>query len=189
MRLLLIIITVTLLFWPPASQSEIQDFNNVHYEFTQSSNQYAVRGTFFVKCDPTCLLHIFYDFEHLPNIITDADSFVLLQKGENWYDASYVYSYLLLKGRFVYRKTLNQEQMKVCFEMIESDQPSSILPKVVSSKGYYEIKPEKEGYRVIYFEEVEIGSKLHNEVPLLMAKKEVVKFLKGLKDYVERECY
>ena len=37
--------------------------------------------------------------------------------------------------------------------MIDSDQRRSLLPKVVSSAGYYEIKPEKDGYRVIYWQE------------------------------------
>jgi hypothetical protein len=73
--------------------------------------------------------------------------------------------------------------------MIASEQPDPIFPKVLSSSGYYEIKPEGKGYRVIYFEEVRIGSKLPNEVSSRMAKKKAMKFMQELKKYAERKYY
>jgi hypothetical protein len=189
MRLLLIAITGTLIFWPLPTQSQAQDLNNVHYDLIQSGNHYTIRGTFFVRSNPNCLLHIFYDFEHLSHIVTEADSLILLREGEDWYDVAYIYHCLFLKGRVVYRKTLIQEKMKVSFEMIDSDQRRSLLPKVVSSGGYYEIKPEKDGYRVIYWQEGLVADAWSTNIFFPLLEKETKKFLHGLKDYVERTCY
>ncbi len=79
--------------------------------------------------------------------------------------------------------------MKVSFEMIDSDQRRSLLPKVVSSVGYYEIKPEKDGYRVIYWQEVLVADAWSPKIFFPLLEKETTKFLHGLKDYIERTCY
>ncbi len=51
------------------------------------------------------------------------------------------------------------------------------------------ILSEGGGYRVIYFEEARIGSKLPNEIYFLMVKKETVKYLQELKKHAERKWY
>jgi hypothetical protein len=77
----------------------------------------------------------------------------------------------------------------VKFEMIESEQPSFFLSKVVSSKGYYEIKTEKEGCKVVYFQEWVIASKLQDEIFFQNVKKQALRILQGLKDYAGKVCH
>lgn len=74
------------------------------------------------------------------------------------------------------------------FEMVQCEQRGLNLPKIVSSTGYYEIKTEKEGPRVIYFEEGEIADHLLKEIYFQWVEKEALKFLHRLNDYVNKTC-
>ena len=73
--------------------------------------------------------------------------------------------------------------------MIDSEQPSFFKTRVVSSKGTYEIKTEKEGSKVVYFQEWAIGSKLQDEVFARNVKGQALKILRGLKDYAGKVCH
>jgi hypothetical protein len=79
--------------------------------------------------------------------------------------------------------------MKVSFEMIDSDQHKSLLGNVVSSTGYYEIKPEKDGCRVIYFQSGEIEGAFQRNIFSVSLESETTKFLLRLKKYVEGKCH
>ena len=179
-----------LLFCSTNAATEIQKLGDLNYEFSQSERSYTLRGSFLLMADPSCLLHVFYDIDHLSGIATDADSIVLLRKGDNWYEVALSYRKLLLiSSKFIYRRTLNQKEKMVKFEMIESEQPSFFLSKVVSSKGYYEIKTEKEGCKVVYFQEWVIGSKLQDQIFFQNVKKQALRILQGLKDYAGKVCH
>ena len=178
-----------LISWPVVDKPEKENVDDLCYEFSQVNNGYTFRGSFFVKADPTCLIHIFYDFHHLVNFVTNADSIVLLREGDIWYEVCYTYRKFLFESRSIYRKTLKQEEQRVTFEMITSEQRGVFLPKVLSSTGYYELKSEKEGYKAVYFQECKIESNFLKGIYLHMAKKEAIRFLRELKMYVERTCY
>jgi hypothetical protein len=189
MKFLIITILSILLCSPGVALAQKPEANNVFYEFSQSDDRYTFYGSFFTMSDPDDLLHILYDFEHLTKFVTSADLIVLLRQGRNWYEVGYVYRKLLLETKFTFRKTLIREKQKITFELIACEQGDPTFPKILSSSGYYEIIPEEKGFRVTYYEEVRMGSKLSNGVYSLMAKKEAVKFIQTLKKYVERKCY
>jgi hypothetical protein len=188
MKLFTAAILLILLLSPSVAFAEWQTLNGVSYEFTQMGNLYRFRGTFSTSSNPNCLLHIFYDFDHLINFITRADSTILLHQGRNSYEVCYVYRKLLFKSKFTYRKRLMQKEKRITFEMVSNEQSLLSFPKVLSSKGCYEIKHQAEGYTIVYFEEARIGSKLPCGA-VSMAKKEAIRFLEGLKEHVERKCY
>ena len=177
-----------LLFWTSPGHTERQVLNGVSYEFTQIGNLYRFCGTFSTSTEPDCLLHIFYDSDHLLNFITRADSIILLYQGRNSYEVCYVYRKLLFESKFTYRKTLIQQKQRIVFEMVSNQQGFFSFPKVLSSRGYYEIRPQAEGYTIVYFEEARIGSKLPNGL-VSMAKNEAIRFLEELKKYTENKCY
>jgi len=189
MNLVILTILFTLLCSPTAALAEKQVVTNLSFEFSQFDDRYTFHGSFFTMSDPDALMHILYDFEHLTNFVTGADSILLLRQGENWYEVCYTYRRLFLENKFTYRKTLIQGEKRITFEMIASEQTDAIFPRVLSSRGYYEIKPEGKGCKVVYFEEGRIGSKLPNKVSSHMAKREATKFLQELGKYVERKCY
>jgi hypothetical protein len=169
--------------------SEKEGANNLSYEFFQSDDRYTFYGSFFTTADPDNLMHILFDFEHLSNFVTSPDSIVLLRQGKNWYEVCYIYRKLLLETKFTFRKTLIREKQKITFELIACEQGDPTFPKILSSSGYYEIIQEEKGFRVIYFEEVRMRSRLSNGVYSILAENEAVKFIQDLKKYVERECH
>jgi hypothetical protein len=187
MKFLTITILSFLLCSPGVALTEKREPHSVFYEFSQSDDRYTFNGSFFTISDPEALFHILYDFEHLTQFVTSADSITLLHQGRNWYEVRYVYRKLLLETKFTYRKTLIREKQKIIFELIACEQGDPTFPKILSSNGYYEILQEGKGFRVTYYEEVRMGSKLSNGVYSLIAKKGAVKFIQDLKKYVERQ--
>jgi hypothetical protein len=189
MRLLIIIAIAVLLFWAAPIHSGGLEADDIHYRLIQSGNQYMFCGIIsFVTSDPNCLIHILYDFQHLRKINFLPDSIVLLREGQYWYEVAYHYRNLFFESTATYRRALNQAEKKVTFEMMQCEQRGLHLPKIVSSTGYYEIKPEKEDLRVIYFEEGEIADHPLKEIYFQWVEKEVFKFLLRLRDYANTTC-
>ncbi len=67
--------------------------------------------------------------------------------------------------------------------------PLQFIPEVLSSAGYYEIIPEKEEYQIVYLHQDRLSPSFCRDIYVYLAKKEAVKFLQKLKNYVERKCY
>ncbi|MBA7699037.1 hypothetical protein ES703_107721 [subsurface metagenome] len=159
------------------------------YEFIRDENDYSFRGRIVVKTDLECLISILYDFKHLANIESSAKSIVLLQEEENWYEACHTFKKLFFKHESIWRKTLKLDEQKIVFEMISHKHNSGLMPKVLSSAGYYQIKLEEEGYKVEYFQECKLKSALLKGAYINKAKKETIKFMLELKEYIEKTCH
>jgi len=169
--------------------SENGEIDGVNYEFNQVDSCYSFRGSFVLQAELDCLISILYDFKHLPNVLSDAKSIILIQQGENWYDAGYTFKKFFLTNESVYRKTLKLKEQKIFFEMLSNKQNTNLLPEVLSSSGYYQIKGESTGYAIEYYQEGKMGSSLLQKIYIDMAKKESVKFMLELKKYIERSCH
>lgn len=178
-----------LLAWTSPGHAERPDLNGMSYELSRNGNLYTFHGSFRTPSGGDCLLSILYDFDHLRKFVTSPNAFSLLQKGINWYDFCCTYRVLHSENKLIYRKTLKREEQKVTFKMIAGRQNIKLIPEVLSSSGYYEIRPEKDGYQVIYLHQDRLSPSFCRELYLYLAKKEAVKFLQGLKNYVEKECY
>jgi len=159
------------------------------YEFIKDENYYSFRGRIIVKTELDCLISILYDFKHLANIESSAKSIVLLREEENWYEACHTFKKLFFKHESIWRKTLKLDEQKIVFKMISCKHNSGLMPKVLSSKGYYQIKLEEEGYKVEYFQECKLKSALLKGAYINKAKKEAIKFMLELKEYIERTCH
>ncbi|MCK4256816.1 hypothetical protein KAX35_08005 [candidate division WOR-3 bacterium] len=164
------------------------DTSEIFYKFHQNDNSYSFTGRFFTNVSPGCLIFVIFDFEHLIKFVTSADSIELLDYGENWQDVRYTYKGFLFESKTTYRRTLKQEQQKILFKMTACKQSGLPLPKPLSSKGYYEIKPEEDGCWVKYYQEAELESNLFQGFYLRRVKKEAIQFLEELRDYVNRTC-
>jgi hypothetical protein len=169
--------------------SEIGEINRANYEFIQEDTSYAFRGSFVIKAELDCLINVAYDFEHVIKYNSGAKSIELIQQGENWYKVSYTYRKLIIfENTSIWRRTLKRDEQKILFEMISNKSNISIVPEVLSSLGYYQIKPEQEGYRVEYFQECKLKPGFLKDTYINKAKKEAIKFLLEFKKYVERTC-
>ncbi len=159
------------------------------YEFIREENYYSFRGRIVVKTDLDCLISVLYDFKHLANIESSAKSIVLLREGENWYEACHAFKRLFFKHESVWRKTLKLDEQRIVFEMISHKHNSGLIPKILSSTGYYQIKLGEEGYKVEYFQECTLKSALLKGAYINKAKKEAIKFMRELKEYIEKTCH
>jgi len=159
------------------------------YEFIQEDTYYSFRGSFIVKAELDCLISVTYDFEHISKYALGAKSIELVRQGENWNEVTYIYrKFIIFENKSTWRRTLKRDEQKVVFEMISSKNNINIMPKMLSSTGYYQIKQEKECYRVEYFQEGKLKPGFLKDTYINNAKKEAIKFLLEFKEYIEKTC-
>lgn len=159
----------------------------IKFDFSKKDTSFTVRGKFFLQVEPMRLIHLIYDFEHLEKYMTIADSVELIRQGENWHEVSYAYKKSIFKTNAKFRRTLNENEQKITFEMTEGVRLGSFLPKVSSYSGHYDFRPDKDGCWVEYFQEVKAEPNILNWVIFDQGKKDVVGFLKNLENYVEKQ--
>ena len=163
--------------------------SELDYEFIQNDNDYSFQGSFFVKSEPDCLINLIYNFEHISKYALGAKSIELVRQGKNWYEVTFTYRKLLIfENQSTWRRTLKRDEHKVVFEMISNRNNFNIIPKMLSSAGYYQIHPEKEGCRVEYSQECKIESGFLQDTYINMAKKEAIKFLQVFRTFVSGAC-
>jgi len=159
------------------------------YEFIQEDTYYSFRGSFFVKAEPDSLINLIYDFKNISKYASGAKSIELVRQGENWYEVTFTYRRLLIfENRSTWRRTLKRDEHKIVFEMISNRNNLNIIPEMLSSTGYYQIRPEKEGCRVEYFQECKLKPGLLKNIYINKAEKEAIKFWGVFKEYIERTC-
>ncbi len=163
--------------------------NEFNFEFFQNGNYYSFRGTFHVKADPDCLLRVIFDYEHISQYTAGAKSTELLRQGIDCYEIAYTYrKFLIFENKSTWRRTLNRKEQKVIFEMMSSQNNLPLMPQLLSSSGYYQIKSESESYRVDYFQSGKLKDGFLKDRYYAQAKKDAIKFLKEFKQYIETTC-
>jgi len=165
------------------------DKKDFEYEFIKTDSSYSFRGRFVVKADFDCLIDVVYKFEHISKYTSGAKSIKLLRQGKNWNNVEYIYRKMLfLENKSTWRRTLKRDEGKVDFKMISNKNNIAILPDLVSSSGYYQIKPENECFRVEYFQKCVLKPGLLKNTYINQAKKEAIRFLGLFKKHVEITC-
>ena len=159
------------------------------YKFIQDGKYYSFQGSFIVKAELDCLMNVIWDFEHLSKYTSGAKSIDLVRQGEDWYDVTYTYRrFIIFENKSTWRRILKRDEKKVLFEMMSNENNINIIPKMLSSTGYYQIKPEKEGYQVEYFQECKLKPGFLEDAYISKAKKEAIRFMAVFKEYVKRTC-
>ncbi len=160
------------------------------YQFIQNDSGYSFHGSFLVKAAPECLMHVFFDFEHIARYTAGAQSIELVRQGENWNEVTYTYrKFLIFENKSTWRRTLKRDEQKVVFEMISSQNNLAMLPQVVTSSGFYQIQPENTCYRIKYFQTCRLKTGLLKDAYINQAKHEAIKFLHEFNEYIERTCH
>lgn len=160
----------------------------VSYKFSRQGNIYSFVGKFPVNNNINCLLDVIYDFDHLKRYNNGVDSVELLRQDSHSYEVRYSYQKLFLKAKTIFRRVLNKKRRIVTSEMIEHEQNSNLFPKLLASRGYYRIREDKTGNWFEYFREYEIEPKPLDSLYLYIAKKEAIKHLLNIKEYIEKTC-
>ena len=167
------------------SESQEKEFD---YEFIQGEMYYSFRGSFIVKTESDCVIDLIYDFKNISEY-AGAQSVELVQQGDNWYDVCYTYRKLfVLENTSTWRRKLRQDEQKIVFEMLSSENNLKMMPEVISSTGYYQIIEEKDHCRVEYFQECLLKAGFFKRAYIAEAKQEAITFLYEFKRYIEKKC-
>ena len=161
----------------------------LQYHFSQDDSSYSFRGSFIVEAELDCLLSLVYDIEHISEFASGAKSVELIRQGDNWNMVSYTYrKFIFFENRSTWRRTLNRDSQELVFEMISSENNLRIIPEMLSSKGYYRVNPDDEGYRLEYFQECRLNPDDIKDSYIKTVKKEAIEFLHEFREYVEKTC-
>lgn len=166
-----------------------EDSGSLLYKFIKLKDGYAFRGKFFIKTTEVCLFDIAYKPMHLKKILGKRYAIDVVSSEKDSYDVRYAYKTFLGEMRSVYRKTLKLSEEKIVFEMITNEQKGFFLPKLISSKGSYQITQENDGCWLEYYQECKIESSSIKDISLFFVKNEAMKFMRNLKKYAERICH
>ncbi len=159
------------------------------YEFVREDSCCSFRGNFTVKAEPDNLVELIYDFDKIKEYTVTVKSLELVRRGEDWYEVAFTYQDLLVfENQSIWRRTINRAEKIIVFEMISSWNNSNIIPELLSSTGYYQFKPAKEGCLVEFFQECRLKPGLLNEAYYNKAEKDGIKFLSVFKDFIEQNC-
>ena len=163
--------------------------NQVQYKFIVSDTGYTFFGSFESNADPECVLDISFAFKHQKNLAPWAKEIRLDDQGENWNRLCFIVKkFGLFKNTSTWNRVLNQKKLRVDFTLINNSNKSSILPDIISSKGFYQIKKVNESILVKYYQECELTKSFISDIYINQGKKEAIKFLYTFSKYTNTIC-
>lgn len=166
-----------------------QEPNDIKYKFTQTDSSYTFYGSFKINADPKCLLEISFDYKHIRALALDAKEVQLIDQGSNWNQISYTYQkFAFFKNKTVWHRILNEENQRVDFTLVSSDNNRTIMPRMISSSGFYQIKQQGDYLIVEYYQQCQLTEELITKLYLNRAKKEAIKFIHKFSEYAGTFC-
>jgi hypothetical protein len=167
----------------------VEEPDDIQYQFTQTDSSYIFYGSFRINAKPECLLEISFNYKHIRALAPDAEEVRLIDQGNNWNQISYTYQkFTLFKNTTVWHRILNEENQRVDFTLVSSENNLSIMPRMTSSKGFYQIKQQGEYCIVEYYQQCQLREGLITKLYLDSAKKEAIKFLHRFFKYADAFC-
>lgn len=145
---------------------------------------YTIEYSFETECSVYKLLEIFYDYNHMKEFGDGSSTTIAkIDDGGNWYHVEYRYKSLFYRNRAVYRKELDFTNNRVLFELIEYEHNIGIIPRVLSSSGYYCILEGDNCNLVTYYQE-NILERPMQWLYLKIVEDKTKRFLRSIRDYV-----
>lgn len=184
---------ITLTLWqlfivPSIALSETPESDNINYNFIKNTNGYHIKFKITIDAPIECLLSVVFEYSHLIHFTESADKITLIKKGNDWNIVQYDYDKFLFRHISTYKKILYKEKNLVTFEMIDNELHESILPKIISSKGYYKIISNPNNSTIEYFQEAVVEDKNLNIIYFQIIKNKAFLFAKKMKQYSQDEC-
>ncbi|MFC2087561.1 hypothetical protein ACFLSA_05335 [Bacteroidota bacterium] len=162
---------------------------NITYQFTSTDSGYSFYGSFNISSKPECLLEICFEYEHIRALAPDAQEVILLDQGKNWNKISYTYlKFLYFENKSVWYRILDEENQKVNFSLVSSENNRSIMPQLISSDGYYQLKQQGKSFLLEYFQQFQITEARITKLYLNRVKKEAIKFMYGFFQFTKEHC-
>ena len=166
-----------------------QQTNNVQYKFHRTDSVYSFFGSFKINSNLQCLLEICYKYKHMKALAPDAEEVLLISSENNHNKISYTYRKLyFLENTSVWIRKLNKEKQRVDFKLVSSKNNLEILPRMVSSHGFYQLK-EKEDYVLVeYYQQIQLTETTLTELYTDLIKKGAIQFMYRFSEYAAANC-
>jgi hypothetical protein len=166
-----------------------EEANDIQFKFTRTDSGYSFYGSFKINADPKCLLEISFNYEHIRALAPDAKEVLLIDQGSNWNQISYTYQkFIYFENKSVWYRKLNKEKQRVDFILVSSINNQTIVPRMISSSGYYQIKPQGEYIIVEYYQQCQLTESSLTKKYLSKVKKEAIKFMHKFSEYANEFC-
>ena len=166
-----------------------QEPNDLKYEFTQTDSSYSFYGSFKIKANPKCILDISFNYKHIRALALDAKEVRLIDQGINWNQISYTYQkYIIFKNKTVWHRILNEENQRVEFTLVSSENNQTIMPRMISSSGFYQVKQQGEYFIVEFYQQCQPTEKSITKLYISRMKKEAIKFMHEFSEYASSCC-
>jgi uncharacterized lipoprotein YehR (DUF1307 family) len=163
--------------------------DDIKYTFTQTDSTYSFSGSFTIKANSNCLLDICFQHEHISALAPDAKEVLIKDQGNDWNQISYTYQkFIYFENKSVWNRKLDKENMRVDFTLISSKNNHAIMPRMVSSSGYYQISMQDEEIIVKYFQECQLTKSSITNLYLNRVKKEALQFMHRFLEYANTIC-
>ena len=166
-----------------------QNDKSVHYKFNETDSSYSFYGSFLVKAKPDCILNICFNQEHIKELAAEAKNVELLKEGINWNIMRYTYQKLIyFESKSVWYRTIDKEKQRIEFKMLSSKNSHEIMPKMLFSSGYYQLKKVGEYTQVEYHQQCQLNKVSLTKFQILFVKKSAVKVMQRFKKYMNQYC-
>lgn len=163
--------------------------NDIQCIFTQTDSGYTFYGSFKIKADPECILEISFSYKHIRALAPNAREVLLIDSGMNWNQISYAYQkFIFFENTSVWYRKLDKENQRVDFTLVSSKNNQTIMPRMISSSGFYQIKQQAEYIIVEYYQRCRLSDKSFTNLYLSRVKKEAVEFMYLFSEYVSKNC-
>jgi len=187
-NLTLVGFSVLVLSWQN-STIPAKEENDIHYRFSQTDSSYTFYGSFEINADPKCLLEITFKYEHIAALASDAREVTLIEQGRNWNQIRYTYrKYVIFENSTAWHRKLDEENLRVDFSLLWSENNQSIMPRIISSSGYYQIIPGGDPIIVEYFQYCRLTEEPITQFYLDRVKKEAIDFMHHFAAYALEHC-
>lgn len=182
-------ITITILAAFMRMNMLLEEENGIQYQFTQTDSTYSFYSSFTIIADPKCLLEISYDYEHIKALAPDAKEVLLVDQGNDWNKISYTYQkFVLFENKSVWFRKLDEEKQRVDFILVASKNNNAIMPRMISSSGYYQVKRLGEYCTVEYYQQCHLTESIITKLYLNRAKNEAIRFMYRFREYAGDSC-
>ena len=180
---------ITLIMLLISAELFTQESNDIKFKFTQTDSSYKFYGSFKIKAHPKCLLEISFNYTHIRELALDAKKVQLISQGNNWNQISYIYrKFIFFKNTTVWHRTLNEENQRVNFALMSSKNNQKIMPRMLSSSGYYQITQEGEYSTMEYFQQCQLSEESITNLYIKRVKKNAMKFMHKFSEYANSFC-
>ncbi|MBI9053368.1 MAG: hypothetical protein JEY96_06090 [Bacteroidales bacterium] len=185
----IILITIILVHLLMTLTTFAKEPDDIKYTFTQTDSTYSFSGSFKIKANPNCLLDICFQHEHISALAPDAKEVLIKDQGNDWNQISYTYQkFIYFENKSVWNRKFDKENMRVDFTLISSKNNHAIMPKMVSSSGYYQISMKDEEITVKYSQQCQLTKSSITNLYLNRVKKEALQFMYRFLKYANTIC-